>query len=478
MRTFLVTCLLAATALAGCTDNADSDSLTGDLSATLNLGINVPGTPGTHPDFGFPTEGLIPMTTDGQTRVVNEDGTVSWFRPLGQTWSGLVPVGMETVANTQATVTNADGVEVGVEGHGIAVFGPLAVYGGASQSKPPLLVVDFTDPSNPVELGRNDDVPVRDAGIIAFPDGRLVVITTGGGSVQYATEITDPTNPTLLAETETAHGNHNIAVVPGTPIVYNTGSNGMIDIYDYTDPAEPEAVGTFYNGHGCHDITFFMSPEASMFRAYCAASSGARSQIWDIADPTQPQMLLNMAYPAIESGVPVAGEKAPASSGRTAPLSIDHLLMVNHDATVMILGDEMGGGGIPPGCDVSAEVAGESYSGPYGNLWFYDISDEANPELLGHISPSAFERFTEADPAAAAAGSCTAHFGELVEDTGFLAMSFYSSGVLLVDFRDPANPLITDQLVPAGGSTWDVQYQDGWLLTGDMARGLDVLKLI
>jgi hypothetical protein len=59
-----------------------------------------------------------------------------------------------------------------------------------------------------------------------------------------------------------------------------------------------------------------------------------------------------------------------------------------------------------------------------------------------------------------------------------LAMSFYSSGVLLVDFRDPANPLITDQLVPAGGSTWDVQYQDGWLLTGDMARGLDVLKLI
>ncbi len=486
MRTLLVLLLLSATAFAGCTGNADTDSIGGiDVGAALNGAVQVAGTYGTHADYGFLTQGMVPMTTDGQTRVVNDDGTISWFRPAGVSWSGLIPTGIEAVANVASTAQNADGEEVIVQGHGVALFGPLAIYGGITQTQPPLIVVDFTDPTNPVEVGRNDEVPVRDAETILYPDGRLVVITTGGQRVQYATDITDPTNPTLIAETETAHGNHNIAVVPGTPIVYNTGSSGsgFIDILDYSDPANPVVAGTFWNKHACHDITFYMSPEEAKYRAYCAASSGDRVQIWDIADPLQPRMINDYSYPTMDKALPETAEgeyeESPVRpSPGIHPLSISHLAMVNHDASILIVGDETGGGGIN-GCDFYYEADGETISGPTGNLWFYDISDETAPVLLGHVSPEAYDGFTEGDPTdveTAATGSCTSHFGRLVEDTDFLVMSFYSSGVLLIDFTDPEVPVITDRLVQ--GDVWDVWYQDGWLITGDMSRGLDVLKLV
>lgn len=96
------------------------------------------------------------------------------------------------------------------------------------------------------------------------------------------------------------------------------------------------------------------------------------------------------------------------------------------------------------------------------------LSDERDPELRSHLSPS----FTDA-----IGGSCTAHFGRLLEDSGFLVMGYYAAGVLLVDFRDLGAPTIADRL-DQEGSIWDVQYHQGYLFTGDMSRGMDVLKVV
>lgn len=430
MRAFLAVAALSALALTGCLGSA------GTTDAVIEQDGLLP--PGSHFAFGF-------QTYQGST----DD-------PL---WGGPVPRALPdpiTGLEARAEVPGSD------PGGGIAVFGPYAYIGDRMNG--PLQIVDISDPEAPSIVGEVPDVPVRDADTIAFPAdaehpaGRLVVITTAGGKNMFATDVTDPATARMLGQFETEHGNHNIAVVPGTPIVYNSGGAGVIDIVDFSDPEAPVQTGTFRNDQGCHDITFFISDAKQ--RAYCAAYG--ESQVWDIADPLAPQMVVRIPYPTMEEGLPVVGDALPGTT--TMPPSFSHLAMVNHDASVLIVGDETGGGGIN-GCDVYADAPGGPVSGPSGNLWFYDLTDETDPVLHGHVSPSHID---------ALGGSCTAHFGRVLEDTDHLVMGFYAAGVVLVDFTDIDRPAIKDRL-DQEGSIWDVWYHEGYLFTGDMARGMDVL---
>lgn len=433
----LLSSLLATLFFAGCLEGNGAGGPANEVEAA-------PVVPplNSHPAYGFPV--YLP-----------DDGQLAGNWPLPKAKPLPDPLrGISIVEHVEGTST----------GGGIAVFSTWAFIGQRTQG--PLEVIDISDPAAPKLVGKAEGVPVRDADTIAFPDGRLVVITTAGGRVQFATDVTDPANPRKIAEIETPHGNHNIAVVPGTPIVYNSGSAGVIDIVDYSYPADPRIVGEFQNGNGCHDTTFYISVAEEKYRAYCAGYG--ESQIWDIADPKAPRKIIGIPFPTVEKGVPVAGGSLPATQPH--PSSFSHLAMVNHDATVLIVGDETGGGGSNQ-CDVYAQLpTGQSVSGPIGNLWFYDLKDEKKPVLQGHVSPSAADGVP---------GSCTAHFGRLVEDTGFLVMGFYAAGVSLVDFRDPDNPKIVYQYNPAteSGSIWDVWYYQGYLFTGDMSRGMDVLTL-
>lgn len=450
--------------VAGCISGpADPQASLDDDAEPFELLADVePGQYESHPAFGYPTNGMLPVAEDDRTRVVDDEGDVHWFRPAKAT----LP---ETLSSIEA-VTHVDGTSTG---GGIAVLGPLAFIGGRSSG--PLQVVDISDPTGPSVAGEASNVPVRDADPILFPDGRLVVITTAGGSDQFATDVTDPGDPVQVGSITTDHGNHNIAVVPGTPIVYNSGSGGVIDIVDYADPANPKAVGTFENGQGCHDITFHIDNAKDKHRAYCAGYG--ETQIWDIADPLSPEMVTRFPYPSMEQGLPVV-DPGVEDQGASFPLSFSHLAIPNHDASVLIMGDETGGGALN-GCDVYTDQTGSPQSGPSGNLWFYDITDEQDPVLRGHVSPGFADAVGVPDPGSGPFGllqSCTAHFGRVIEDTDHVAVGFYAAGVVLVDYNDLDEPRIVDRM-DQGGSIWDVWYHQGYLLTGDMVRGMDVLTL-
>ncbi len=448
MRTLLLTFILAGAVFAGCLgDDDDTHAVQPPVLPTAGKA--------SHPAYGFLVNDDLPVVPNG-SHAINEvmaDGTIVWYKPAKNPLP-REPTGMDFLAQTPGVDTSG----------GIAVFGSLGFVGGRSAG--PLYVVDLRNPAEPTILGQAEDVPVRDADTILYPDGRLVVISTAGGKNMFATNVTDPQNPTMVGNFETTHGNHNIAVVPGTPIVYNSGGGGQIDIVDWSDPENPVEVGQFGNGNGCHDITFYINADEGKSRAYCAGY--AQWEIWDIADPKSPVMLLEEPYPSLQRGFPIVGDLTEVTPDVAAfPGSFSHLAMVNHDATVFILGDENGGGGSNR-CDFYLEGGeGQTYSGPIGNLWIYDILDENNPKLRGHVSPS----YTDAMD-----GSCTAHFGRLIEDTGFIAMGFYAAGVVLIDFRDLDNPRIVDRY-DAGGDIWDVWYHQGYLMTGDMSRGMDILTL-
>lgn len=347
---------------------------------------------------------------------------------------------------------------VGGPAHGITVWGHYVFSGHYSPAQ--LEVIDIANPAAPMVVA-TAEVPMRDAGIIAYPDGRLVLISTGGGTEVYATNVTDPSHPELMSVIDLQNDAHNIAVVPGTAIVYDTGRS----IADFTDPENPVKIGTF-EGLRCHDISFYMGADKQ--RAYCAAYDA--HEIWDIADPRAPRLLSTVYFPF---GQPV-DDRVPAT--------LDHTALVNHDATVLIVGDEAAGGAGPL-CFGEHHTPLGTRSAAHGSLWFWDLSDEMNPVLRSWLSA----------PPTSMDGICTAHFGQVIGDTNHMVMSWYTAGTTLIDFTDLDHPSIVDQhdpynpLVVAGAAladplavltgTWDVWAYQGYAITGDQHFGVEILAL-
>ena len=464
LRALALTTSLLALALAGCINPADDvgaqDALDdlGLQAAAEQLWLDPQNAP--HPAFNFPTLSN-PAAADGSVP--------QWWTPIAMAELPAEVAGLEHVAETQNEV---------VRGGGIALFGSLAVVPGYGE---PSKVLDISDPTQPKVLGELlSENNHRGAIVIPYPDGRLVTaMSTGGGFEVY--DITDPTQPANLTIVETPRGGHKIGVVPGTPIIYNANSNGGggnlpvgspvdplalagqgaggTEIYDLSDPANPVLVQDFLNGYGCHHIYFWISVAEEKYRAICAGIE--YTQIWDIADPLNPSVIVNVP---VHHGV-------TALPSYSTYANFAHFSILSDDGKILIVGDETGGGSIPPGCDARVDTPVKQVSGPLGNLYFYDVTDETDPQLLGWVGM---------ETVLPDQTSCTAHHGRLVPDPAgerdLLAMAFYGQGVALIDFTDPTDARVVDQWKD-GSDTWEAWYYNGYIFTGDLNRGVDVLKL-
>lgn len=456
MRGLLFVSLFALTTagLAGCIDASepvDTDDPTGavlDLLAGQALWQDPQNTP--HPAFGYATMSSPPGAT-------NATGLPAWWAPIPAAELPDVISGIGLLAPTPSGVGS---------GGGISLFGSLAVVPGYTEDTS---LVDISDPAAPVEVG---EIPGRHRGsaTIAYPNGTLVAIFSTSQNIEVW-DITDPTDPDQLPTLEPTQGSHKVGVVPGTPIVYNAASDGgshvdqlaegVTEIFDLTDPANPVHVMDWANGYSCHHVYFWNDVANEKYRGLCAGIEA--TQIWDTTDPLDPKVIVTVPVHHGVAGTPSASVPLEAFS---------HYAGLSMDGTVLIVGDENGGGGVPPGCVASVETPQGAVSTPVGALWFYDVTDESDPMLLGWYSPLNDPRF-KAD----ALTSCTAHHGRLVPDPqgrDLLAMSFYGAGVVLVDFTDVPQVHVIDQFAD-GSDTWETWYYNGYLFTGDLARGMDVL---
>ncbi|MEA3166653.1 MAG: hypothetical protein QOJ26_1525 [Thermoplasmata archaeon] len=478
--------ILSAGLLAGCFGGKDDSTgttngglLTGadQLFAGPALWLDPQDTP--HPKWNWPTLANPPVGPN----------VPSYWQPIAMKPLPGHIAGLSLVSN----VGPAQGITAGA---GIAVFGSLAVvpsdgWNGAEGG----VVVDVSDPTHPQALGTMDTVG-RGATIIAYPDGRLVsaISTSGGFDV---VEITDPMHPTLLSSAEPSEGGHKIGLVPGTPIIYNAGSSGgentvpllgpgpcnvSIDrctgytsIYNLTDPSDPVLVQEWHNGLACHHIFFYNAPDGSKQRGICAGIQ--YTQLWDTTDPENPTVIVS---------VPVHYGYGDGPSTSVSIAAFSHTAGLSIDGTILYVGDENMGGGAPPGCGAGSAVPGVGEAGtPVGATWFYDVTTETEPRLLGYFAPPRdVNHQVTRTGAPGNLGSCTTHHGRLVPDPegrDLLAMSYYNDGVIVLDFT-PTGPEGASVIEPKivgefhdGSDTWETWYYGGYLFVGDLQRGLDIL---
>jgi hypothetical protein len=483
LRRLLFATLLVGTLLSGCTGNDPAPDAVdetplgqagyaytgpGTLFAGAPLYEDPQNTP--HPAYNWPT---VSHPAVGA-------GVPDLWKPNQGTDLPMEVTALEHVVQTPGIVSGA----------GIALFGSLAVvpdYNGG-----PSFTVDISDPTNPVVLGQFESQlsTHRGATILAYPTGRLVtVISTGAGLDVW--DITDPTSPQPLTPIDDIPS-HKVGVVPGTPIVYNArsdgGNNGLvpgvgnvdpamgggiIEMFDFSDPENPERLPDFANGYGCHHIYFWNNLAEEKYRAICAGIEF--TQIIDTTDPKAPSVIISVPYGHGVSGTP---------SGSASIAAFAHYAGLSRDGTILLVGDESGGGIGPIGCVARADTPVGSVSAPIGAVWFYDVSDETNPQYISHVSASQFDRSVTDPTGIDPTSSCTAHHGRLipVADGDVLAMSFYGAGVLVVDFsgiRDGVSlPTVVAQYVGSGANVWETWYYNGHLYTGDMGRGMDIVDII
>jgi hypothetical protein len=350
-----------------------------------------------------------------------------------------------------------------------------------------LRIYDLSDPTAPDFVGGPVEGTQVSEDVEAFVHPKdnqtYAVISQGRGTGAYATgngapavtliNVTDPREPEIVARVTDIGEAHNIAVVPGTAIVYvshstNDGglgqwtpsspSAGKIDIIDFTDPLHPtvrikefplvstEGATTSVVAPSCHDVTF----NQELQRGYCSAIT--QTIIWDTSDPLEPREMHVITWPFN---------------------TIHHGAWDAMNGTILIMGDEHASifAGTGPICSPDQDY-------PTAGLWFFDITDVSDPQPLDYFTVK-WDAMSGASPA-----YCSVHFGEVIHERDLFVTGWYAAGTVLVDFSDPADVKQVAQFhapthaEASSTGTWEAREINGHVVTGDTARGMDVLRLV
>ena len=312
--------------------------------------------------------------------------------------------------------------------------------------------------------------------------------------------ISDFTNPIQVGAVQTCRGSHTHSVVSGPDadgkiLVYNSGTSSVrkeeelencidgtpgddrtalfrIDVIEipaddpsksriidsptvFADPETGALAGLWRGGdHGddtqetnrtdqCHDITVF--PSANLAAGACSGNG----ILFDITDPRKPTRI---------DAVTDAG------------FAYWHSATFNNDGTKILFTDEWGGGGRAR-CRAWDPIT-------WGADAIYDIVDQ-KLEFKGNYKIPAPQLETE---------NCVAHNGSIIPVPGrdIFIQAWYQGGISVIDFTDSTNPVeiayfdrgpIHEKELLTGGF-WSVYYYQGAIYGTEIARGLDVLKLL
>jgi LVIVD repeat len=197
---------------------------------------------------------------------------------------------------------------------------------------------------------------------------------------------------------------------------------------------------------GCHDTGVLPAKDLAV-----AACLGAWA-VLDISDPVAPRTLGVVQNPLIE---------------------LDHSAQLTWDGKYAVIGDEHAGAAGGGGCSTDQRS-------PVGAMWFYDITDPANPVLEGSYS---LPRVPPVDSAEEAERfRCTTHNYMVLpmgDPSRYVAVSpYYSGGLSVVDFSTPSAPRELGYYLPQvegeNPDMWSGYWYRGRIYTNEHASQLGV----
>jgi LVIVD repeat len=277
----------------------------------------------------------------------------------------------------------------------------------------------------------------------------------GGWEGLHVFDISDLSDPDLVASVETECGSHTATAVPDPAnsrlLVYNNPSSAAcpgIDIVEVPldDPSSASYLRFEPAGRSCHDTGVILG---DAMQAACAGGNGFTTWSLDPADGgslEDPAQLYSTTVPGV---------------------TIGHSAGFTWDGEVLIFGHEPGGGA-GARCQATSSITDRT-------LFFFDADTGAALGTIVHPRPQT------------ATENCTWHNYNVVP-TGkryVLVSGNYQSGISVVDFSDPANareiayadpaPLSETQLILGGD--WSSYWYDGRIYESDITRGLLVWEL-
>lgn len=297
----------------------------------------------------------------------------------------------------------------------------------------------------------DDHVAVALQGYMETCTQAPLVPVPGGGTAGgvHVMDFSDPARPRLRGSVLVPGGVHTLTRYPGEPYVYASvggadqyGSQGGYEtIVDVSDPDEPVIAATYrtaLNPFGCHDVAFERIDGDVI--GFCPGQGG--TEIWDASDPLDPKPISRIALPALQ---------------------LPHMVAVSSDGKMAAISDEAY---VAHACNPAS---------PVGALWLYDISDLANPELLGFYGPP--RGFLPVGSLSGVDTSCTAHNFNFIPGTRLIVTAWVSGGTNVIDVGDPAAPVEVAHYQPNRTIAMSSYWYRGKIFVGDFDRGLDVLEL-
>jgi hypothetical protein len=199
----------------------------------------------------------------------------------------------------------------------------------------------------------------------------------------------------------------------------------------------PRVLGT-----SCHDITVY--PQIGLAGGACEG----HGLLIDISDPAHPVRL-----------------DAAADSN----FSYWHSATFNNAGTKLLFSDEWGGGGAPK-CRATDP-----------RDWGADaIFTIENKKLV-------FQAYFKLPAPQTPQENCVAHNGSLIPVPGrdIMVQAWYQGGISVFDWTDPKHPTEiaffdrgpTDSTRMAPGGSWSAYWYNGYIISSEIARGLDILAL-
>jgi hypothetical protein len=356
-------------------------------------------------------------------------------------------------------------------GSDLELHGDLAFVGSYDEG---LVIIDIADPTNPRRIGQFDCGGGSQYDVQLHPEAKYALLTTdnsnskchSGQQGSMVIDVSDPANPREVSfipitnDAGTAIGSHTHTL--DWPYLYVNNyptSYHKLEVFSLEDPAAPRKIGEMDFGAGedsIHDSWVDHRPDG---RTLLYAASIGATDVIDVTRPSAPAHLQRIVDPEVT----ISHQAEPSAARDT-----------------LVVTDEFSGGGDAPACGQTVEATESPLPvlpavgdpGDVGGIHFYALGADGRVKggLDGKLGT--YNLPAQQNPS----GGCTVHVFWRAPDQDRLVTAWYGRGIRVVDFSDPASPQELGWYIPSNGNTWSAKPHRGYIFTGDINRGLDVLR--